>query len=78
MAEPLPHPAQFLLAFASGGILTLMVLFNGQMAAASTPLFSSLAAHGLGAAAALAIIGALLALGRAEPGRIVRPARRTP
>lgn len=40
-------------AFATGGLLTLMVLFNGLMAAHTTPFFSSLAAHGTGTVAAL-------------------------
>ncbi len=74
MAEPRPAPLLFALAFASGGLLTLMVLFNGQMAEASTPLFSSLAAHGLGTVAAVALITALVAAGRMDPGRIARPA----
>jgi len=44
-------------AFGTGGLLTLMVLFNGEMAAHSTALFSSLAAHGTGTiAAALALL----------------------
>ena len=40
------------LAFLSGGILALMVLFNGAVAQATTPFFSSLAAHGIGGLAA--------------------------
>jgi bacterial/archaeal transporter family-2 protein len=45
------------LAFLSGGILALMVLFNGAVAEATTPFFSSLAAHGIGGlAACLALV----------------------
>lgn len=56
-----------LAAFATGGLLTLMVLFNGDMAAHSSVLFSSLAAHGTGTiAAALAL---LLLVSRAKAGR---------
>jgi len=51
--------SDYLLAVASGGVLTLMVLFNGQFARAGTALFASWAAHGLGLVAAVA---ALLAL----------------
>ena len=46
-----------LAAFGTGGLLTLMVLFNGELAAFTTPFFSSLAAHGTGTvAAALALV----------------------
>jgi transporter family-2 protein len=42
-----------LAAFATGGLLTLMVLFNGTLAAHGTPLFASWAAHGTGTVAAV-------------------------
>lgn len=45
-------PRDTALAFLSGGILALMVLFNGAVAHATTPFFSSLAAHGIGGLAA--------------------------
>lgn len=45
-----------LLAFASGGLLTLMVLFNGQWAIDGTALFSSWMAHGTGTLAALVFL----------------------
>ena len=46
-----------LAAFGTGGLLTLMVLFNGELATFTTPFFSSLAAHGTGTvAAALALV----------------------
>jgi bacterial/archaeal transporter family-2 protein len=57
---PTLRPIDLLAAFGTGGLLTLMVLFNGEMAAFTTPFFSSLAAHGTGtvaAALALLIIG---------------------
>ncbi len=50
------HPLDLALAFASGGVLTLMILCNGTVAGATTGLFASLAAHGTGTlAAALAL-----------------------
>jgi len=63
-------------AFGTGCLLTLMVLFNGQMGQATTPFFSSLAAHATGTIAALAVIG-LLALrrgrGNASPATTKAP-----
>jgi transporter family-2 protein len=47
------------LAFASGGVLTLMVLFNGQWAANGTALFASWMAHGTGTVAALLFLALL-------------------
>jgi transporter family-2 protein len=49
---PRLNPADLLAAFATGGLLSLMVLFNGTMAHYTTPFFSSLAAHGTGTVAA--------------------------
>ena len=49
----------FVLAVASGGLLTLMVLFNGQWAANGTVLLSSWMAHGTGTLAALVFLGLL-------------------
>lgn len=49
MTDRLTYP----LAFASGGLLTLMILFNGQWAREGTPLFASWMAHGTGTVAAL-------------------------
>ncbi len=46
----------YFLAFASGGLLTLMVLFNGQWARDGTALFASWMAHGTGAVAALVLL----------------------
>jgi len=49
----------FALAFASGGLLTLMILFNGQWAAHGTALFASWMAHGTGTVAALVFLAGL-------------------
>jgi len=51
-------------AFGTGCLLTLMVLFNGQMAAAGTALLASWVAHGAGALAALAFLGGMALAGR--------------
>ncbi|WP_347312702.1 DMT family transporter [Defluviimonas sp. SAOS-178_SWC] len=50
------RPADLFAAFATGGLLTLMVLFNGQFAANGTALFASWAAHGTGMIAALVFL----------------------
>ena len=63
---PAPRPTALAIAFATGGMLTLMVLFNGQMGAAVTPFFASLAAHGTGTVAAGAVL-ILIALRRPAP-----------
>jgi transporter family-2 protein len=60
------RPLDLMLAFASGGLLALMVLCNGTVAASAGPLFASLAAHGTGVVAA-AVFLALLPR-RAGPG----------
>jgi transporter family-2 protein len=65
-AGPALRPADLMLAFASGGLLTLMVLCNGTVAAHGTALFASLAAHGTGAVAALVFLA--LMPGRKGPG----------
>ena len=46
----------FLIAFGTGGLLTLMVLFNGQLAAYGTAMFASWTAHGTGTVAALVFL----------------------
>lgn len=53
------RPTDVLAAFASGGLLSLMVLFNGTLAGHTTPFFSSLAAHGTGTVAALVLLALL-------------------
>lgn len=50
----------FALAFVAGCVLTLMVLFNGQLAAGGTALFSSWAAHGTGTVAAVIFLGIIM------------------
>lgn len=50
-----------LIAFASGGLLTLMVLFNGEMGRATTAFFASWAAHATGTVAALIALALLTA-----------------
>jgi len=67
------RPRDLLAAFGTGGLLTLMVLFNGDLAHHTTPLFSSLAAHGTGTVAALLAL-ALLTRYRAQPRHAVPPA----
>lgn len=69
---PRLRPTDLLIAAGTGGLLTLMVLLNGQMAAHTTPFFASLAAHGTGTVAALL---ALVWLGRRAP---VAPPPRAP
>ncbi len=56
----------FALAFASGGLLSLMILFNGQWAADGTALFASWMAHGTGSLAALVFLAVLSLTGRAR------------
>lgn len=63
-----PRPVEILAALATGGLLTLMLLCNSAIAAHTSPLFSSLSAHGVGT------IAAILALGLMRG----RPKRRTP
>ena len=55
-----------LLAFLSGGLLTLMVLFNGQWAVNGTALFASWMAHGSGTVAAILFLLALRGLRRGQ------------
>lgn len=48
-----PHPLTFLAAFGTGGLLALMVQFNGALAHYGNPLFSSWTAHATGTLAAV-------------------------
>jgi transporter family-2 protein len=48
-----------LLAFLSGGLLAVMLLLNGTLAATTTPAYSSWVAHGTGAVVALALLLAM-------------------
>ncbi len=70
VSSPVAGLPAYLAAFATGGLLTLMVLFNGQLAAHGTPLFSSWSAHGTGTIAALFLL-ALLRPAQRHPG--IRP-----
>jgi transporter family-2 protein len=45
-----------MLAFLSGGLLAVMLLFNGTLAAQTTATFASWVAHGAGAVLALALL----------------------
>jgi transporter family-2 protein len=58
-------------AFGTGGLLSLMVLYNGTLAFHTTPFFSSLAAHATGTVAALLL---LALLPRARSGAALQPA----
>jgi transporter family-2 protein len=51
-----PNPAHLLLAFLSGGLLTLMVDFNGLVGFHGGVLYSSWVAHGTGTLAAMIFI----------------------
>jgi transporter family-2 protein len=57
---PARRAADIALAFGTGGLLTLMVLFNGQMGAAATPFFASVAAHATGTVAAALVLMLLI------------------
>ncbi|KQR67815.1 hypothetical protein ASG25_00175 [Rhizobium sp. Leaf384] len=63
-----PRPLVFLAAFATGGLLTLMVHFNGELARYGNPLFSSWTAHGTGTVAAIVFLGLLYRRGRITSG----------
>ena len=54
-----PNPLHLLAAFGSGGLLTLMVYFNGELGRYGNALFSSWAAHGTGTIAALIFLAIL-------------------
>lgn len=54
-----PSPLHLLLAFASGGLLTLMVDFNGLVAFHGGAVYSSWVAHGTGTIAALIFLALL-------------------
>ncbi len=55
-------------AFGTGGLLTLMVLFNGTLAAHGTPMFASWSAHGTGTVAAVGLFLAFRHRRIAAPG----------
>ncbi len=62
-----PKPLHLLAAFGSGGLLTLMVHFNGELARYGGALFSSWTAHGVGTVVALLFLAALYRRRSATP-----------
>jgi transporter family-2 protein len=50
------NPLVFVIALGTGGLLSLMVHWNGELARAGNPLFSSWIAHGTGTVAALVLL----------------------
>jgi len=54
---PRPTLIPVLAAFATGGLLTLMVHFNGELGRYGTPVFASWSAHGTGTIAAALWLG---------------------
>lgn len=67
-----PAPLHLLLAFASGGLLTLMVDFNGLVGLYGGAMYSSWVAHGTGTVAALIFL-ALLRLAPRSAGVAEKP-----
>lgn len=65
-AQTRPSPLHIFLAFGSGGLLTLMVDFNGLVAFHGGAMYSSWVAHGTGTIAAIAFL--LLMRLRTAPG----------
>ena len=59
VTHPAPHPFSFLAAFAAGGLLSLMVLFNGTLAAYGSLLFASFVPHATGTVAAVVFLAVL-------------------
>lgn len=53
------NPLHLLAAFGTGGLLTLMVYFNGELGRYGNALFSSWAAHGTGTVAAVLLLAVL-------------------
>lgn len=53
------RPLHLAAAFATGGLLTLMVHFNGELGRHGNALFASWAAHGTGTAAAVVFLALL-------------------
>lgn len=68
-----PAPYHLLLAFLSGGLLTLMVDFNGLVGYHGGALYSSWVAHGTGTVAAIAFL-AILKLRAGDPETGTKPA----
>jgi transporter family-2 protein len=64
---PKPTLIPVLAAFATGGLLTLMVHFNGELGRYGTPVFASWAAHGTGTVAAAIWLGLTWLMTRNAP-----------
>ena len=60
------NPLHLALAFASGGLLTLMAHFNGTLGFHGGPLFASWTAHATGTVAALVFLAILALLSRGK------------
>jgi transporter family-2 protein len=58
-SPPRPQPLHLIAAFASGGLLTMMVFLNGESGRTGGALFSSWLAHGTGTVAAMILVGLL-------------------
>lgn len=71
-AAPRRDPLALLAAFGTGGLLTLMVHFNGELGRYGNALFASWGAHATGTAAALLLLGVLRRKPKAGPA--LRPA----
>lgn len=63
-----PSPFHLLLAFGSGGLLTLMVDFNGLVGLHGGALYSSWVAHGTGTVAAIVFLALLRFAPQVEVG----------
>ena len=69
-----PNPLHLLAAFGTGGLLTLMVFFNGEVGRHGNALFSSWAAHGTGTVAAIVFLATLRKRSAAPPSKARPPA----
>lgn len=62
--RPRANPLHLAAAFASGGLLTMMIHLNGELGRYGNALFSSWTAHGTGTVAALIMLAAFALLRR--------------
>lgn len=65
-----PNPLHLLAAFLSGGLLTLMVHFNGELGRYGNALFSSWTAHATGTIAATVLLALLYRLRQPAPTQL--------
>ncbi|UJW86920.1 DMT family transporter [Devosia sp. SL43] len=73
-STPRPQPLHLIAAFASGGLLTLMVFLNGESGRTGGALFSSWLAHGTGTLAAIVLLALLWRTrSKVAPGTANRP-----